>query len=46
VCEIIARPAEQSNPLALLAGDYPEAIMLDFVQPQGPDGGCGAKVGR
>ena len=31
-----ARPAVEPNPLALLPGDYPEAIMLDFDEPFRP----------
>jgi hypothetical protein len=33
--QVIARPAVQFHPLAGLASDNPEAIVLDFVQPDG-----------
>jgi hypothetical protein len=32
--QIIARPAVEPHPVAILACDNPEAIVLDFVQPQ------------
>jgi hypothetical protein len=31
--QVIAGTTIEPHPLAVLAGDYPEAIMLDFVQP-------------
>jgi hypothetical protein len=31
--QIIAGSAIQPNPLAFLAGDHPEAVVLDFDQP-------------
>jgi hypothetical protein len=31
--QVIAGTAIEPHPLAVLAGDYPEPIMLDFVQP-------------
>ena len=35
------------NPLALLAGDHAEAIILDFsISHSSPEGGCRADVGR
>jgi hypothetical protein len=36
VCQIIARPAVEPDPFAFLAGDDPEAVVLDFVQPDRP----------
>jgi hypothetical protein len=35
--QIIARPAVEPDPVALLAGNNPEPIMLDFVQPYRPE---------
>jgi hypothetical protein len=34
VGQIIARSAVELHPLAVLASDYPKAIVLDFMQPQ------------
>jgi len=34
VGQVIARPAVELHPLAVLAGDHPEAVVLDFMQPQ------------
>ena len=34
VGQVIARPAVEPHPLAVLAGDDPEAVVLDLVQPQ------------
>jgi hypothetical protein len=31
--EVIARPAKESDPTAVLPGYNPEPILLDFVQP-------------
>jgi hypothetical protein len=31
-CQIIARPAVELHPLAFLAGDHPEAVVLDFIE--------------
>ena len=31
--QVIARPAVELDALTLLAGDHPEAVMLDLVQP-------------
>ena len=31
--QIVARPAVEPHPLAILAGDTAEAVVLDFVQP-------------
>jgi hypothetical protein len=33
-CEIIARTAVEPHAVAILACDNPEAIVLDFMQPQ------------
>jgi len=33
VSEIVARPAVEPHALAALAGDHPEAVMLDLMQP-------------
>jgi enoyl-CoA hydratase len=33
--QVVARPAVEPHPLAILAGDDPKPIVLDFVQPQG-----------
>jgi hypothetical protein len=35
--QIIAGPAVEPHPPAFLTGDYPEAIVLDFVQPDRPE---------
>jgi hypothetical protein len=33
VGQVIARPAVEPHPLSILAGNDPEAIVLDFMQP-------------
>ena len=37
--EVVARAAIKPHLLVDLAGDYPEAIVLDFMQPQRPGSG-------
>jgi hypothetical protein len=32
--QVIARSAVKTNPMAILAGDHPEPIVLDLVKPQ------------
>ena len=32
--QVVSRTAVEFHPLAVLAGDDPEAVVLDFVQPQ------------
>jgi hypothetical protein len=45
VGQVVARPAVELHPIAVLARDDPEAVMLDFVQPRLAGrwvrGGCG-----
>jgi hypothetical protein len=46
VSQVIARPAIEPHPHALLAGDNPEAsCLISYSQPL-PEGGRGADVGR
>jgi len=33
VGQVITGPAVELHPLAVLAGDHPKAVVLDFVQP-------------
>ena len=46
VGEVVTGSAIQPHPLAFLAGNDAEAVVLDFVQPFSPGRGCGAFVGR
>jgi hypothetical protein len=47
MCQIIAGAAVEPHLGAVLAGDNPEAVVLDLRASQGgPDGGFGALVGR
>jgi hypothetical protein len=50
VRQVISRPTIEADPLAVLTGDNPEAIVLDFVQPQRPGrralSFCGEALGR
>jgi hypothetical protein len=32
--QVIAQPTVEPHPLAILASNYPEAVMLDFMLPQ------------
>jgi hypothetical protein len=41
-----SRSHSRSRPLAVLAGDHPEAVVLDFVQPQVAGSRGRADVGR
>jgi hypothetical protein len=34
--QIIAGPAIEPNPIPLLPGDHPEAVVLEFVEPDRP----------
>jgi len=34
ICQVIAGPAIEPHPGAVLPGDHPKPVMLDFVQPQ------------
>ena len=36
--QVVARPAIEPHSRAVLAGDHPEAVMLDFMQPHGAGG--------
>jgi hypothetical protein len=44
--QIIAGPAVELHPRAILAGDHAETVVLDLVQPRLAEGGRGAEVGR
>jgi hypothetical protein len=44
--QIIARTAVELHPFVVLTGYDPKPVVLDFVQPRSPEGGCGALVGR
>jgi hypothetical protein len=47
VGQVVAGTAIEPQPCAVLAGNDPEAVVLDFMQPQRPKGGFGAlSVGR
>jgi hypothetical protein len=46
---IIPRAAVELDAIALLPGDDPDAVVLDFMQPlvsRGGAWGCGGKAGR
>jgi hypothetical protein len=40
VGEVVARTAIEPHPCPVLAGDDPEAVMLDFVNPEAAGGQC------
>jgi hypothetical protein len=47
--KLVARPAVEPHPRAVLAGNDPEAVMLDFMQPDGAGGrpwGLGGQARR
>ena len=46
VGEVVTGSAIQPHPLAFLAGNDAEAVVLDLMQPQAPDGSLWALVGR
>jgi hypothetical protein len=46
VCQVVTGAAVEPHFHAVLAGDHPKAVVLDFMQPQRPKGGCWALVGR
>jgi hypothetical protein len=46
VSQVVARPAVELHPRALLAGDHTEASCLISCNHSSPEGACGAELGR